>query len=177
MVRIEIKKVAEGQIALGIEAKNETPDEVLTCAARGFVGVARNLLGPMATNPQFAEGISRGIKEMLLDTEDLKVTRGMEGKEAKFMAAGGRKMKLEEYEQIMRTGTPSDRARAIAAANDDKELSEEEFHQLTALIKGAVRPSARKMTPDEAKLWAEVSRVQDRERDAGRSEPPDGGDG
>ena len=108
-------------------------------------------------------------------------------------------MKLEEYEQIMRTGTPSDRARAIAAANDDKELSEEEFHQLTALIKGAVRPSARKMTPDEAKLWAEVSRVntrlygaglagrpaggrhqhplQDRERDAGRPDPPDGGDG
>ena len=166
MVRIEIKKVAEGQVALGMEAKEETPDEVLMCAARGFVGVARNLLGPMATNPQFAEEISRGIKGMLLDTEDLKVTRGVEGKEAKFMAAlygmnagGGRKMKLEEYEQIMRTGTPSDRARAIAAANDDKELSEEEFHQLTALIKGAVRPSARKMTPDEAKLWAEVSRV------------------
>lgn len=168
MVRIEIKKVAEGQVALGMEAKEETPDEVLTCAARGFVGVARNLLGPMATNPQFAEEISRGIKGMLLDTEDLKVTRGVEGKEAKFMAAlygmnaGGRKMKLEEYEQIMRTGTPSDRARAIAAANDDKELSEEEFHQLTALIKGAVRPSARKMTPDEAKLWAEVSRVNTR---------------
>lgn len=60
---------------------------VLMCAARGFVGVARNLLGPMATNPQFAEEISRGIKEMLLDTEDLKVTRGVEGKEAKFMAA------------------------------------------------------------------------------------------
>lgn len=87
MVRIEIKKVAEGQIALGIEAKKETPDEVLTCAARGFVGVARNLLGPMATNPQFAEEISRGIKGMLLDTEDLKVTRGVEGKEAKFIAA------------------------------------------------------------------------------------------
>ena len=67
--------------------KKETPDEVLTCAARGFVGVARNLLGPMATNPQFAEEISRGIKGMLLDTEDLKVTRGVEGKEAKFMAA------------------------------------------------------------------------------------------
>ena len=66
-------------------------------------------------------------------------------------------MKLEEYEHILRTGTPSDRARAIAAASDDKEVSEEEFHQLTALIKGAVRPSARKMTPDEAKLWAEVS--------------------
>lgn len=68
-------------------------------------------------------------------------------------------MKLEEYEHILRTGTPSDRARAIAAASNDKELSEEEFHRLTALIKGAVRPSARKMTPDEAKLWAEVSRL------------------
>jgi len=87
MVRIEIKKVAEGQVALGMEAKEETPDEVLMCAARGFVGVARNLLGPMATNPQFAEEISRGIKGMLLDTEDLKVTRGVEGKEAKFIAA------------------------------------------------------------------------------------------
>lgn len=87
MVRIEIKKVAEGQIMLGIEVKNETSDEALTCAARGFVGVARNLLGPMATNPQFAEEISRGIKEMLLDTEGLKATRGVEGKEAKFMAA------------------------------------------------------------------------------------------
>ena len=71
-------------------------------------------------------------------------------------------MKLEEYEHIMRTGTPSDRARAIAAAGNDKELSEEEFHQLTALIKGAVRPSTRKLTPDEAKLWAEVSRVNTR---------------
>ena len=66
-------------------------------------------------------------------------------------------MKLEEYEQIMRTGTPSDRARAIAEAGNDKELSEEEFHQLTA-----VRPAARKMSPDEAKLWAEVSRVNTR---------------
>ena len=39
MVRIEIKKIAEGQVALGMEAKEETPDEVLACAARGFVGV------------------------------------------------------------------------------------------------------------------------------------------
>lgn len=29
MVRIEIKKVAEGQVALGMEAKEEAPDEVL----------------------------------------------------------------------------------------------------------------------------------------------------
>ena len=87
MVRIEMKKIAEGQVMLAIEAKKETPDEVLTCAARGFVSVARNLLGPMSSNPQFAEEISRGIKVMLLDTEGLKATRGVEGKEAKFMAA------------------------------------------------------------------------------------------
>ena len=86
MVRIEIKKVANGQMMLGIEAKKEAPDEVLTCGARSFVGVARNLLGPMSSNPQFAEEISRGIKVMLLDTEGLKATRGVEGKEAKFMA-------------------------------------------------------------------------------------------
>lgn len=97
MVRIEIKKVANGQMMLGIEAKKEAPDEVLTCAAGGFVGVARHLLGPMSSNPQFAEEISRGIKVMLLDTEGLKATRGVEGKEAKFMAtlygmnAGGEK--------------------------------------------------------------------------------------
>ena len=84
---LEIERAENGQMMHGIEAKKEAPDEVLTCAARGFVGVARHLLGPMATNPQFAEEISRGIKEMLLDTEDLKVTRGVEGKEAKFMAA------------------------------------------------------------------------------------------
>lgn len=87
MVRIEIKKIAEGQVALGMEAKEETPDEVLACAARGFVGVARNLLGPMATDPQFAEEISRCIKGMLLDTENLKVARGVEGKEVAFTAA------------------------------------------------------------------------------------------
>lgn len=87
MVRIEFKKVAEERIVRGMEVEDETPDEVLACAARGFVGVARNLLGPMATNPQFAEEISRCIKGMLLDTENLKVARGAEGKEAAFMAA------------------------------------------------------------------------------------------
>lgn len=87
MVRIEIKKVEEGQIVFGVEVKEETPNEVLTCVARGFVGVARHLLGPMATNPQFAEKVSRGIKEMLLDRKNLRITQGVEGKEAKFMAA------------------------------------------------------------------------------------------
>ena len=116
-------------------------------------------------------------------------------------------MKLKEYEQIMRTGTPSDRARAIAAASNDKELSEEEFHQLTALIKGAVRPHCPEDDAGRSKALgrgepgehsAEAGDggsqlygaglagrlaggrhqhpLQDCERDAGRSELPDGGD-
>lgn len=63
MVRIEIKKVAEGQVALGMEAKEETPDEVLMCAARGFVGVARNRWGrwrPTHSLPRRFRGASRG---------------------------------------------------------------------------------------------------------------------
>lgn len=168
MVRIEMKKIAEGQVMLAIEAKKETPDEVLTCAARGFVGVARHLLGPMATNPQFAEEISRGDQGNAAGYGRPQGNAGRRGQRSKVYGSavrdecGGAEMKLEEYEQILRTGTPSDRARAIAAASDDKEVSDEEFHQLAALIKGAVRPRARKMTPDEAKLWAEVSRVNTR---------------
>lgn len=60
MVRIEIKKVAEGQVALGMEAKEETPDEVLMCAARGFVGVARNLLGADGDQPTVCRGDFEG---------------------------------------------------------------------------------------------------------------------
>ena len=68
-------------------------------------------------------------------------------------------MTLEEYKNILITGTPSDRARAIVEAGNDRSLTDEEFHELTAMIKGVVRPGRRKMTPDEAKLWAEVSRA------------------
>lgn len=71
-------------------------------------------------------------------------------------------MTLEEYKDILRTGTPSDRARAIAQAGNDKSLTDDEFHELTAMIKGVERPGRRKLTPDEAKLWAEVSRINTR---------------
>lgn len=49
-------------------------------------------------------------------------------------------MTLEEYKNILITGTPSDRARAIAEAGNDRSLTDEEFHELTAMIKGVVRP-------------------------------------
>lgn len=67
-------------------------------------------------------------------------------------------MTLEEYKNILITGTPSDRARAIAEAGNDRSL--------TAMIKGVVRPARRKMTPDEAKLWAEISLVNTRLKNA-----------
>lgn len=75
-------------------------------------------------------------------------------------------MTLEEYKNILVTGTPSDRARAIAEAGNDRSLTDEEFHELTAMIKGVVRPGRRKMTPDEAKLWAEISLVNTRLKNA-----------
>ena len=71
-------------------------------------------------------------------------------------------MTLEEYKDILRTGTPSERARAIAEAGNDKSLTDEEFHELTAMIKGVERPGRRKLNPDEARLWAEVSRINTR---------------
>lgn len=75
-------------------------------------------------------------------------------------------MTLEEYKNILITGTPSDRARAIAEAGNDRSLTDEEFHELTAMIKGVVRPGRRKMTLDEAKLWAEISLVNTRLKNA-----------
>ena len=87
MVRIEIKKLDAGQLILGAEAKNERPDEVLMCAMRGVVGVARKMLGPSSSDAEFAKMTGNALEKMLLDTEGLKVTQGLEGKEAKFMAA------------------------------------------------------------------------------------------
>lgn len=52
-------------------------------------------------------------------------------------------MTLEEYKNILITGTPSDRAQAIAEAGNDRSLTDEEFHELTAMIKGVVRPGRR----------------------------------
>lgn len=43
-------------------------------------------------------------------------------------------MTLEEYKNILITGTPSDRARAIAEAGNDRSLTDEEFHELTAMM-------------------------------------------
>lgn len=41
----------------------------------------------------------------------------------------------------------------------------QKIHELTAMIKGVVRPGRRKMTTDEAKLWTEVSRINTRLKD------------
>lgn len=87
MVRIEIKKTSKGQMLLGIEAKNETLNEVVMCAARCFVGVARKICGAEATSKEFAEEAANLIKDMLMDTETIQVKEGCSGKEAKFIAA------------------------------------------------------------------------------------------
>lgn len=71
-------------------------------------------------------------------------------------------MKLEEYEQIMRTGTPSDRALGRTAPLMSA-VSWWNSSSLSSLsLPASAMARARKMTPDEAKLWAEVSRVNTR---------------
>lgn len=81
-----VKKAVCGMM-LAVEAEHESLDEVLTCAARCFVGVARKLLGPISTDPLFADEAAKLIKDLLTDTEGFKVTEGYEGKEARFIAA------------------------------------------------------------------------------------------
>jgi len=87
MVRIEVKKLNEGELILGVEVKNETPADVVMCALHGAVGTARKVMGKGSADPWFAKRMGQRLERELLDTEDLKVTRGVEGKEAKFMAA------------------------------------------------------------------------------------------
>lgn len=87
MVRIEIKKTVKGQMMLAMEAEHEELEEVLMCAARCFVGMARKLCGPISASQEFADEAARLIKDMLMDMEGFKVTEGYSGKEAKFIAA------------------------------------------------------------------------------------------
>ena len=87
MVRIEIKKTVKGQMMRAVGVAHERVDEVLTGAARCFVGVARKLLGPISADPLFADEAAKLIKDLLTDTEGFKVTEGYEGKEARFIAA------------------------------------------------------------------------------------------
>ncbi len=87
MVQIEIKKTSKGQMLLVIVAEHETIDEVVMCAARCFVGVARKICGAESTSKEFAEEAANLIKDLLMDTEGFKVTEGYSGKEAKFIAA------------------------------------------------------------------------------------------
>ena len=87
MVRIEVKKLNEGELILGMEAENETPADVAMCALHGAVGVARKVMGKDSADPRFAKQMGRHLEELLLDREGLRTTEGVEGKEAAFMAA------------------------------------------------------------------------------------------
>ena len=84
MVRIEVKKLNERELILGVEVENETPADVVMCALHGAVGTARKV---MAADPWFAKRMGQRLERELLDQEGLRTTEGVEGKEAKFMAA------------------------------------------------------------------------------------------
>lgn len=54
MVRIEVKKLNEGELILGMEVENETPEDVVMCALHGAVGTARKVMGKGSADPWFA---------------------------------------------------------------------------------------------------------------------------
>ena len=100
MVRIEVKKLNERELILGVEVENETPADVVMCALHGAVGTARKVMGKGSADPWFAKRMGQGsadpwfakrmghrLERELLDQEGLRTTEGVEGKEAKFMAA------------------------------------------------------------------------------------------
>lgn len=87
MVRIEVKKLNEREFILGVEVKNETPADVVMCALHGAVGTARKAMGKGSADPWFAKQMGQRLERELLDQENLRTTEGVEGKEAKFMAA------------------------------------------------------------------------------------------
>lgn len=87
MVRIEVKKLNEREFILSVEVENETPADVVMCALHGAVGTARKMMGKGSADPRFAKQMGRRLEKLLLDQEGLRTTKGVEGKEAKFMAA------------------------------------------------------------------------------------------
>lgn len=116
-------------------------------------------------------------------------------------------MKLEEYEQIMRTGTPSDRRghrrserrqgaerRGVPPADGahqggcPAQRPEDDAGRSKALGRGQPGEHPAEAGDGGGQLYGagfagrpaggrHQHALQDRERDAGRSEPPDGGDG
>ena len=70
-----------------MEVENETPADVVMCALHGAVGTARKVMGKGSADPWFAKRMGQRLERELLDQEGLRTTEGVEGKEAKFMAA------------------------------------------------------------------------------------------
>ena len=77
----------ERELILGVEVENETPADVVMCALHGAVGTARKVMGKGSADPWFAKRMGQRLERELLDQEGLRTTEGVEGKEAKFMAA------------------------------------------------------------------------------------------
>lgn len=55
MVRIEVKKLNERELILGVEVENETPADVVMCALHGAVGTARKVMGKESAAPPVCE--------------------------------------------------------------------------------------------------------------------------
>lgn len=86
MVRIEIKKVAEGQVALGMEAKEETPDEAKLWAEVSRVNT--RLKQEMVAASFTVRALPGDLQEDAINTLS-KTVSGMLGDLSRLMAETG----------------------------------------------------------------------------------------
>lgn len=87
MIRIEIKEISKGHAGISLEAEKTDSIEVLQLAIRGVAGLVRIFIKGNNISPELAEALGNALEMELTDSNGLRVSNKLEGKEAEFMAA------------------------------------------------------------------------------------------
>lgn len=87
MIRIEIKEISKGHAGISLETEKTDSIEVLQLAIRGVAGLVRIFMKGNNISPELAEALGNALEMELTDSNGLRVSNKLEGKEAEFMAA------------------------------------------------------------------------------------------
>ena len=87
MIRIEIKEISKGHAGISLEAEKTDSIEVLQLAIRGVAGLVRIFMKGNNISPELAEALGNALEMERTDSNGLRVSNKLEGKEAEFMAA------------------------------------------------------------------------------------------
>lgn len=87
MIRIEIKEISKGHAGISLETEKTDLIEVLQLAIRGVAGLVRIFMKGNNISPELAEALGNALEVELTDSNGLRVSNKLEGKEAEFMAA------------------------------------------------------------------------------------------